>query len=477
MTRLTGRAGQRLLDRLPRGAVRRAPVRRAGRAALRRRPLHARRHAPTTRWRAAAARGGLRRALRQQLGASRTYFCARTGPRARDARAPGRATAATRSSAATSATAPNRSSPATGLIPGALRRGLLEPILLGLPGRPAPDLLGQGPALCPAGRSIPNPRPLLLLRVLRGPASGAAPRPGLPRGGRSADGPSGIARAALRRASRPRRELNRLLYLDLKITIGDNDLFKVTRTAELAGVAVRFPLLDPAAGGVHRRPCPRDTRCAGHGEAVPLQARVPRLCCPPRPWPSASTASACPSSDWLRTHRAFRELARDTLLSAPEPRQRGYFAPRRAGGALPAPRGRPHARSTAICCGRSSCWSCGTPARRRAETPHERAARSSLSALVATGLYRGRLAGPAVAWPPATRAAARLPDPDLSPGQRRARPVLPVAAHRGLRARRWRTSRGTTWCCRSRSWWSACAGGTCPATRWPSPSTTATATT
>ena len=38
-------------------------------------------------------------------------------------------------------------------------------------------------------------------------------------------------------------ELNRLLYLDLKLTIGDNDLLKVTRTAEVAGVGVRFPLL------------------------------------------------------------------------------------------------------------------------------------------------------------------------------------------------------------------------------------------
>jgi len=47
---------------------------------------------------------------------------------------------------------------------------------------------------------------------------------------------------------RPRAtsELNRLLYLDLKLTIGDNDLLKVTRTAEMAGVAVRFPWLDRA---------------------------------------------------------------------------------------------------------------------------------------------------------------------------------------------------------------------------------------
>jgi asparagine synthase (glutamine-hydrolysing) len=39
-------------------------------------------------------------------------------------------------------------------------------------------------------------------------------------------------------------ELNRWLYLDLKITITDNDVRKVTRMAELAGLSPRYPLLD-----------------------------------------------------------------------------------------------------------------------------------------------------------------------------------------------------------------------------------------
>src|SRR5262249_48516802 len=43
---------------------------------------------------------------------------------------------------------------------------------------------------------------------------------------------------------RTRTELNRMLYTDVKITLGDNDLRKVGGTAELAGVAVRYPLLD-----------------------------------------------------------------------------------------------------------------------------------------------------------------------------------------------------------------------------------------
>jgi asparagine synthase (glutamine-hydrolysing) len=39
-------------------------------------------------------------------------------------------------------------------------------------------------------------------------------------------------------------QLNRLMYLDVKMTLADNDLRKVVGTAELADVQVRFPFLD-----------------------------------------------------------------------------------------------------------------------------------------------------------------------------------------------------------------------------------------
>ena len=38
--------------------------------------------------------------------------------------------------------------------------------------------------------------------------------------------------------------LNRLLYVDLKLAISDNDLFKVNRTAEACGIEIRYPYLD-----------------------------------------------------------------------------------------------------------------------------------------------------------------------------------------------------------------------------------------
>jgi asparagine synthase (glutamine-hydrolysing) len=38
--------------------------------------------------------------------------------------------------------------------------------------------------------------------------------------------------------------LNRMLYLDWKLTLADNDLRKVNRMCELADIKVRYPLLD-----------------------------------------------------------------------------------------------------------------------------------------------------------------------------------------------------------------------------------------
>src|SRR5204862_4679519 len=38
--------------------------------------------------------------------------------------------------------------------------------------------------------------------------------------------------------------VDRMLYLDWKFTLADNDLRKVSRMAEVAGVEVRYPMLD-----------------------------------------------------------------------------------------------------------------------------------------------------------------------------------------------------------------------------------------
>jgi hypothetical protein len=59
----------------------------------------------------------------------------------------------------------------------------------------------------------------------------------------------------------------RQLYIDLKLAISDNDLFKVTRTTEAAGLTVRYPFLD------HLLPelCRVDSsECQNEGKTSPI---------------------------------------------------------------------------------------------------------------------------------------------------------------------------------------------------------------
>jgi asparagine synthase (glutamine-hydrolysing) len=117
-------------------------------------------------------------------------------------------------------------------------------------------------------------------------------------------------------------ELNRLLYLDLKLTIGDNDLLKVTRAADVAGVGVRFPLLHPPLVEFMGTLSPRykvrrlEKRFLfkrAFGQLLPTEILAKR-----------KHGFGVPTSLWLRTDPGFRELARDTLLSR-RSRERGYF--------------------------------------------------------------------------------------------------------------------------------------------------------
>jgi asparagine synthase (glutamine-hydrolysing) len=58
-----------------------------------------------------------------------------------------------------------------------------------------------------------------------------------------AEAPLRNLREVYRRTDSP-SSINRMMHLDLKITLADNDLRKVNQACELAGVEVRYPLLD-----------------------------------------------------------------------------------------------------------------------------------------------------------------------------------------------------------------------------------------
>jgi len=205
-------------------------------------------------------------------------------------------------------------------VPRVLRRGVLEPVLGWLPDGGA-GVIGRAQRYVRRA-NLRNPRRFysyefffvheaeaLLARELRAAVV--------------ADAPYDAVQAHYERA-RATSELNRLLYVDMKLTIGDNDLLKVVRTAELAGVAVRFPMLDlDLVEFTARLPAPLKVRGF---EKRHLFKRAFRSLLPAEILAKAKHGFGVPTSVWLRDHRGFRDLSREALLGA-QARVRPYFAP------------------------------------------------------------------------------------------------------------------------------------------------------
>jgi asparagine synthase (glutamine-hydrolysing) len=126
--------------------------------------------------------------------------------------------------------------------------------------------------------------------------------------------------------ARAREEVDRELYLDLKITIGDNDLIKVMRASEHAGIAVRFPFLDPRVADVAVR-IPARVRMRGRRLRSFFKDSFRDLL-PPEILAKQKHGFGLPISLWLRTDPALNQRMRDLVLGERSLR-RGYF--RKAG--------------------------------------------------------------------------------------------------------------------------------------------------
>jgi len=116
--------------------------------------------------------------------------------------------------------------------------------------------------------------------------------------------------------------LDRLLYVDVKITLGDNDLPKVTRMSELAGVEARFPFLDRAVAEFSGS-IPARWKVKGFEKRY-LFKRAFRNLLPAEVIRKKKHGFGIPVATWLRTDHRLRELSRDVLLSQ-RARERGYF--------------------------------------------------------------------------------------------------------------------------------------------------------
>jgi asparagine synthase (glutamine-hydrolysing) len=119
-----------------------------------------------------------------------------------------------------------------------------------------------------------------------------------------------------------RDHLNKLLYMDVKITLGDNDLFKVTRMCECAGVQPRFPFLDRAVAELSGSlpPGMKVKRL----EKRYLFKRAFRSLLPDEVLRKAKHGWGVPVAYWMKSDKKMRELAHDVLLS-PRAHGRGYI--------------------------------------------------------------------------------------------------------------------------------------------------------
>jgi asparagine synthase (glutamine-hydrolysing) len=117
-------------------------------------------------------------------------------------------------------------------------------------------------------------------------------------------------------------ELDRQLYIDLKLAISDNDLFKVTRMTEAAGIKVRFPLLDHRLAEFAAR-IPSRIKMPGRAlRAFFKEAYADFL--PREVLAKRKHGFGLPIPIWLRTDKELNEMMVELLLS-PTAIQRGYF--------------------------------------------------------------------------------------------------------------------------------------------------------
>jgi asparagine synthase (glutamine-hydrolysing) len=200
-------------------------------------------------------------------------------------------------------------------IPNALRR-LLEPVIFATP---AVGWIAKGQRYV-AKSNMPNPERYCQWQLLQAFPPDRVFDSGFP----YKNGHSDLLELmrAHYKAAPAKSELNRLLYIDLKITLGDDDLQKVARTAELAGIKVRFPYLDHEliefAGTV-----PANLKVRNLDKRYLFKRATSQLL-PAAILQKKKHGFGLPIGFWLKSNPKFREWGKQILFD-PRTYQRGYF--------------------------------------------------------------------------------------------------------------------------------------------------------
>lgn len=193
-------------------------------------------------------------------------------------------------------------------IPAALRRGLIEPLLFGLPGadrmpmiRKARSYIEQATLPMPARYESYNLLERLgIVNVLTADFI-AAVDPGRPL----------ALMTETYNSAKAKTLINRMLSFDHKFTLADNDLPKVTRMCELAGVDVAFPMLHESVVDFSSTLSPRlklkDTRLRYFFKEA-LRDFLPKEIIDKK-----KHGFGLPVGSWLQNHAPLHEFACDSL--------------------------------------------------------------------------------------------------------------------------------------------------------------------
>jgi asparagine synthase (glutamine-hydrolysing) len=117
-------------------------------------------------------------------------------------------------------------------------------------------------------------------------------------------------------------ELNRMMHLDIKIILADNDLRKVSGTAEIAGVRVRYPLLDRRLAEFSGT-IPTNLKLKGSQKRYIFKEAM-RGILPEQVLFKKKHGFGVPIGNWFLQDAGLRSLAQDVLNDS-RTRQRGYF--------------------------------------------------------------------------------------------------------------------------------------------------------
>ena len=202
------------------------------------------------------------------------------------------------------------------LIPRALRRGMLEPLLFNLPGvQHVPPLRKLHSYISQA--NIPLPGRLETYNFLHHtPLSEIFSPDYLAQ--LDSQQPEALMRDAYQRTTSD-SYINRMLHLDLKFTLADNDLRKVNRMCHLAGVAVRYPLLDEEMVAFSAS-LPESLKVNGVKLRYFFKQALKDFL-PAQTLTKSKHGFGLPFGLWMQTHAPLRDLAYDSLTDF---RSRGY---------------------------------------------------------------------------------------------------------------------------------------------------------